>query len=184
MGAATYSIPIAVPPGTAGMAPSLSLNYSSQSGNGIIGFGWSLGGLPAVTRCPQTMAQDNAHVGVNYNSSDRFCLDGQRLLVINGGTYGADLSEYRTETESFSRVIAHTTAGNLPDWFEVHTKSGQIIELGHSTDSRILAQATSVARVWAASKISDTAGNYMLGPIRRIRASIIPPTSSIPATRA
>src|ERR1700679_4219265 len=102
-GAATYSIPIVVPPGTAGLAPSLSLNYSSQSGNGILGFGWSLGGLPAMTRCPQTIAQDNAHVGVNYNSGDRFCLDGQRLLVINGGTYGADGSEYRTEIESFSR---------------------------------------------------------------------------------
>jgi RHS repeat-associated protein len=162
-GAATYSVPIIVPPGTAGLAPSLSLNYSSQSGNGILGFGWSLGGLPAMTRCPQTIAQDNAHVGVNYNSGDRFCLDGQRLLVINGGTYGADGSEYRTEIESFSRIIAHNATGVTgPGWFEVHTKSGQIIELGNSTDSRILAQSTSVARVWAASKISDTVGNYML----------------------
>lgn len=51
--------------------------------------------------------------------------------------------------------------GGGPGWFEVHTKSGQIIELGNSTDSRILASGTSVARVWAASKISDTVGNYM-----------------------
>jgi YD repeat-containing protein len=162
-GAATYSVPIVVPPGTAGMAPSLSLNYSSQSGNGILGFGWSLGGLPAITRCPQSYAQDGTHIGVNYNSSDRFCLDGQRLLVINGGAYGADGSEYRTEIESFTRVIAHNVTGvSGPGWFEVHTKSGQVIELGNSTDSRILAQGTSVARVWAASKVSDTVGNYML----------------------
>ncbi len=161
-GAATYTIPIVVPPGTAGLAPSLSLNYSSQSGNGILGFGWSLGGLPAMTRCPQSYAQDNAHVGVTYTSTDRFCLDGQRLLVINGGTYGNDGTEYRTEIESYSRIILHTQGGVTGRaWFEVHTKSGQIIELGNSTDSRILASGTSVARVWAASKISDTVGNYL-----------------------
>ncbi|HEX4860971.1 MAG TPA: FG-GAP-like repeat-containing protein, partial [Rhizomicrobium sp.] len=162
-GAATYSIPIIVPPGTAGLAPSLSLNYSSQSGNGILGVGWSLGGLPAMTRCPQSYAQDNAHVGVNYNVGDRFCLNGQRLLFVSTtGNYGDNGTEYRTEIESYSRIILHTQTGVTgPAWFEVHTKSGQIIELGNSTDSRILASGTSVARVWAASKISDTVGNYM-----------------------
>jgi RHS repeat-associated protein len=161
-GAATYTVPLAVPPGTGGLAPRLSLNYSSQNGNGILGFGWTLGGLPSVTRCPRTVAQDNVHGGINYDSNDRFCLDGQRLLVIGGGTYGADGTEYRTEIESFSRVIAHNVAGVTgPGWFEVHTRSGQIIELGNTTDSRILATGTSVARVWAANKICDLAGNYM-----------------------
>jgi len=160
-GAASYSMPILVPPGSAGMVPSLSLNYSSQSGNGILGFGWSLGGLPAVTRCPQTVAQDNLHATVNYDGYDRFCLDGQRLLVVVGA-YGADGSEYRTEIESFSKVVAHNTTGvSGPGWFEVHTKAGQIIELGNSVDSRILAQGKTAARVWAANKISDTVGNYL-----------------------
>src|SRR5438876_11007167 len=45
-GAATYRVPIAVPSGTAGMVPSLSLEYDSQSGNGIAGVGWSVAGLP------------------------------------------------------------------------------------------------------------------------------------------
>ena len=76
-GAATYSIPLAVPPGTAGMEPRLSLNYSSQSGNGIAGVGWSLGGLTAITRCAQTIVHDGQTRGVQLDANDRFCLDGR-----------------------------------------------------------------------------------------------------------
>ena len=51
-GAATYSIPIVIPPGTAGMVPQLSLQYLSQSGDGILGLGWMMTGLPTISRCP------------------------------------------------------------------------------------------------------------------------------------
>jgi hypothetical protein len=159
-GGAGYGISIAVPPGTAGLAPPLSFQYNNQSGNGLLGMGWSLGGLPAVGRCPQTMAQDGVSGRVNYDVNDRFCLDGQRLMAINNGTYGADGTEYRTEIESFSRVISHGTAGTGPAWFEVHTKSGQIMEFGNTPDSQVLAQGKTTARSWAVNKVSDTKGNY------------------------
>ncbi len=159
-GNASYSIPISVPPGTAGLAPTLSFQYNNQSGNGLLGMGWSLGGLPAIGRCPQTVAQDGVMGRVNYDANDRFCLDGQRLMAINNGTYGADGTEYCTEIESFSRVISHGTAGTGPAWFEVHTKSGQIMEFGHSADSQVLAQGKTTVRSWAVNKVSDTKGNY------------------------
>ena len=130
-GAATYSIPIAVPPGTAGMKPSLSLNYSSQSGNGLLGMGWSLGGLSVIHRCPKTVAQDGVLGGVNFDANDRFCIDGQRLVAITG-TYGAPNTEYRTETESYSRIISYGTTGTGPTSFKVWTKSGQIMEYGNT----------------------------------------------------
>ena len=38
-GAATLSIPIAVPPGPGGLAPALSLSYSSDRGDGPFGLG-------------------------------------------------------------------------------------------------------------------------------------------------
>lgn len=159
-GAANYSIPIAVPPGTAGMAPSLSLVYSSQNGDGIVGFGWALSGLPVIDRCARTLAEDGAHGGVEYDFNDRFCLNGQRL-VSTSGTYGADSTEYHTELDTFVRVISYGTAGNGPSYFKVWTRSGQIMEFGNTTDSRILAVGTSTARSWALDKITDVKGNYL-----------------------
>src|SRR5262245_44012613 len=158
-GAAAYTVPIAVPPGTAGMAPSLSISYNSQARNGLIGVGWHLEGLPSIGRCARTIAQDGVRGSVNYDANDRFCLDGQRLVAISGA-YGADGTEYRTEIETFSKVVSHGTAGTGPAWFEVWTKSGQRMEFGNTTDSRALAQGKTTARDWVVSKVSDTTGNY------------------------
>ena len=43
-GAATYSIEIMAPQGTGGLAPTISLDYSSLASNGIAGVGWNLSG--------------------------------------------------------------------------------------------------------------------------------------------
>ena len=158
-GAASYSIPIAIPPGSAGVMPSLSLDYSSQLRNGLLGAGWMLAGLPSIGRCPKTMAQDGAPSNVNLDANDRFCMEGQRLIATSGA-YGADGAQYRTEVDTFSKIISHGTAGNGPAWFEVHTRSGQTMEFGHTANSQILAQGKSTARSWALSKLSDTKTNY------------------------
>src|SRR5579871_984999 len=162
-GAATFSVSIAVPPGTAGMIPALTLDYTSQStsqtGGGLLGIGWSLGGLLSITHCPKTVTQDGGFGGVNFDANDRYCLDGQRLVAISGG-YGADGTEYRTEVESFSRVISHGVAGSAPQWWEVHTKTGQVMEFGHTADSALVLHNQSSVFGWALSKMSDTKGNY------------------------
>src|SRR4051812_43151889 len=158
-GAAESPIPTRVPPGMAGMEPALALVYNSQAGNGLVGVGWNLEGLSAITRCPMTMAQDGLRGAVNYDANDRYCLDGQRLVALSG-SYGADETEYRTERESFSKVVSYGTAGNGPAWFKVWTKSGQIMEYANTADSRIEAQGKSTVRVWAVNKISDTKGNF------------------------
>ena len=159
-GAFTYNIPIAVPPGTAGIEPKLSLAYNSQGGNGLLGMGWSLGGLSVIHRCAKTVAQDGILGSVNYNANDRYCLDGQRLVAINGA-YGADNTEYRTESESYSRIVSYGSQGSGPTYWKVWTKSGQIIEYGNTADSRIEAQGKTEVMLWSLNKHSDTVGNYL-----------------------
>ena len=153
-GAATYTVPIQVPPGVAGMQPQLALVYNSQAGNGLLGMGWNISGLSAITRCPRTMAQDGVRGGVNYDANDRFCLDGQRLILV-GGIYGAAGSEYRTEMESFARI----TYDGLT--FNIQSKAGLTNQYGGTTDSRIEAQGRTVIRVWALNRTTDAVGNSM-----------------------
>lgn len=125
-GAATYSIPIEIPTGTAGVQPQLALTYSSQGGNGLLGVGWSISGLSAITRCPQTYGQDNNLTGLTFTSTDRFCLDGKRLMRTGGeAPYGAHESEYRTEIDTFSKITAFGDQGGAPRWFQVRTKSAR-----------------------------------------------------------
>ncbi len=153
-GGANYSIPIQVPPGTAGMVPSLALTYNRQVQSGILGTGWSVSGLSIIQRCGRTIALDGVKGGVSYDANDRFCLDGQRLVAINGGAYGADGTEYRTEREAFSRIISYRDvafAGSGPQYFKVWTKSGQILEYGVTEDARIEAQGKATVRLWARS---------------------------------
>ncbi|OOG37817.1 FG-GAP-like repeat-containing protein [Polaromonas sp. A23] len=165
-GAATYAIPIQVPPGVAGMQPQLSLEYNSHGGNGLLGIGWNLGGLSAISRCPKTMASDEVRGSVNLDNNDRFCLDGQRLILVTG-SYGANGSEYRTERESFSKITAiggdngtsATYSGPLS--FSVQTKAGLTLHFGSSVDSRIEAQGKAAVLIWALQKMTDAKGNYL-----------------------
>jgi len=62
MGAATYTIPIEVVPGTQGMQPNLSVTYNSFGGMGLLGMKWNLTGLSAITRCGQVPYYDNEKI--------------------------------------------------------------------------------------------------------------------------
>lgn len=95
------------------------------------------------------------------NKNDRFCLDGQRLRTVDGHTYGGNGAVYRTELDTFSRIISNGTAGSGPAYFTVETRDGKIIQYGNSADSRIEPQGKTSARTWAVNKVSDHAGNYM-----------------------
>ena len=161
-GAATYSIPIAVTPGSGGMQPSISLEYSSANGSGIAGYGWSLAGLSSIVRCGQSMLLDGQFHALDFSYADRYIFDGQRLVAISGDD-GCNGTEYRLESDNFTRIISYSdgTSGNGPTWFKAWTKSGLIVELGHTVDSAQKLGERPEVFTWQVNKISDTVGNYM-----------------------
>lgn len=187
-GAATYSIPLYGVPGTAGVSPKLSLSYSSQGGYGPLGKGWSISGLSSISRCRATReagdfisggaVTDGNPAPINYTSTDRYCLDGQRLLAVANtpacaaAPSGLTAQQYRTEIESFQRVCAYT-GSNGPAFFTVERKDGSISWYGDRVTNA--AQALSYggyfnstapgkgafALSWAQTRFQDSTGNYI-----------------------
>jgi len=175
-GTPSFVLPIAVPPGIAGMEPKLSIAHTGSGASGPLGLGWSLQGLSTITRCPLTFAIDGKRASVGFAPTDKLCLDGQRLIPVNAS--GAPVmtlddargvstayQEFRTEKDTFSRIraygIANSSDVNGPLYFKVWTKAGQIYEYGNTTDSRIEAQGKNVVMAWAVNRISDTLGNFI-----------------------
>lgn len=161
-GAATCQIPIEVPPGSGGMAPSIFVNYNSQSAFGLLGIGWHLSGISSITRIPRTLHHDGITGGVSLDADDRFALDGNRLIMVAGSVYGEDGGEYRTELNTFVKIISYTSnISNGPDSFLVYTKSGLLMRYGTSSDSRIEAQGKPQSLTWQLKEVTDLSGNSM-----------------------
>jgi len=169
MGAATYTIPIEVVPGTQGMQPNLSIVYNSFGGMGLLGMKWNLAGLSAITRCGQIPYFDNNKMEtVLFNFNDRFALDGGRLIQIGNGCYGGDGVRYATEVENFTRVVSvgGGTTGP-PDYFVAYTDDGTIIEYGNTTGNtsnskqNLITDSSTITLSWYINKITDANGNFM-----------------------
>ncbi len=157
-GASTYDMPIKIVPGTGGMIPDLAVIYNSLSGNGILGQGFSLAGLSSIDRVSLNYYNDGKATSINFND-DKFALDGNRLIAISG-VYGANGTEYRTENNTFVKVISYGSVNGDPQKFIVYTKDGLIKEYGYTADSRFEAQGKTEVLSWKLNKVLDTKGNY------------------------
>lgn len=161
VGGGTYTIPIAAPPGTNGVVPSVALAYNSMGGNGLVGMGWSISGLSMISRVPRSIYQDGVAGSVELNTDDRFALDGVRL-VAKTGTYGADGTVYATESETFAKITSYDLAGvGGTGWFKVEAKDGTIMEYGTDADARRQFDSSSPTIFWLLKKIKYPDGNYI-----------------------
>lgn len=176
-GTSEYNIPIAVPPGRAGMEPVLSLRYSGTRINADVGVGWRVEGLSSITRCPRVYALDGYSAPIRNDGRDLFCIDGKRLEAV-AGPYGGNGTQYRTLIESFAKIesfredpgFQHDPLPGItpvgrdqqgPDYFRVWTKDGRIVTYGKSRDSLVFGR-DGVRNTWLVNRVEDRSGNTII----------------------
>ncbi len=170
-GAATYSVPIELPPALSGLQPSIALQYNSQArpipfpqsisgiqpSAGFMGLGWHVSGISSISRCPTDFTRDDDIDGVDYDDNDQFCLDGQRLVLLTG-THGVADAEYRAQNNGFDKITVSTSDTNGPLSFKVWRKNGQISEYGTSLNSRQEAPNGNAIHRWNIASLTNKTG--------------------------
>ncbi len=155
MGGLNYTIPIELPKGINGMQPNVSIVYSSQGGNGLLGWGWDLGAGSRITRTGQTIYHDGQLTAANLTKNDRFVLDGQRLMVVDGD-YGMPGSEYKTENDCMSKIEYYRAIiVESRTYFKVWDKTGNLLEY----HDRLCSPDGSKEIMWMLSTVTDRYGN-------------------------
>ena len=146
-----HSIPIKVPKGANGMQPEIALVYDPGAGNGIVGVGWQLAGLSAITR-------------VNYGSGIQ-CSGGDTYAHTQLGILMAQPDgSYRSKRESFTKLVPSSSCGNGPCSWTAYDRSGTQFVYGATADSTLACGATGTVLTWALSKVVDLFGNsYEVG---------------------
>lgn len=151
-GAFTYDLPIQVSPGSSGLQPKLSISYNSQSGNGILGYGWNLGGISSISRVSKNIYYNGVFAPVTLTSNDVFALDGQRLI-------GTDVNIYAPENNPYIKVVFNGS------YFTVTSQDGMVMEYGNTTgnnsNSLFYGVNGTVPVSYAINRITSPDGNYM-----------------------
>ena len=160
-GAANYSIPVKLPTGRAGIAPKVSLNYSSTSGYGIAGVGWSLSAGSSISRCGNIAALDGINKGVTYSNSDKLCINGSRLIETNDNLGGAT-KVYRTEIDQHLLVKQYNALNSKAVTFEVHYKNNQVGYFGTTVNSQVFHPGALGHITWLISRLEDASGENVI----------------------
>jgi len=142
-GAATYEVPIEVPPGVNGLQPDLKLSYNSYSAQkipSIVGTGWAITDSVIVRDINFTQANTSNDNFILYLNSQKYD------LIWNG-------SKWYTRIESYFNV------DNYSDYWSVNDRSGNSYKFGHNDDSKLQSNQQNYIIGWYLDTITDTHGN-------------------------
>ncbi|WP_165780475.1 RHS repeat-associated core domain-containing protein [Leptospira haakeii] len=140
------NFPIELPPARKDWGPSLNISYSGESGEGLLGEGWSLSGFSGIYR--------ETSSGMTYDSNDVFTSDlAGRLVDVSGNG-----TEYRSKPESFFRFQKQSACNDSSCTWIVKDPAGNTYTFGGSSDS-IITNSTGIPVIWGLTKAEDRFGN-------------------------
>jgi RHS repeat-associated protein len=163
-GTGNFSIPLAVPVGRRGLQPTLTLEYSTGSGNGMYGLGWSMS-VPGISR-------KTARGVPRYDGHDTFVLAGNEDLVPVESIPGGGV-RYQPRTESlFARIVHWSDPAASQDFWEVTTRDGVLSRYGTERplgapgewrDPAVVADPGDPRRIfaWKLTLTRDPLGNHV-----------------------
>ncbi|MCM1199122.1 MAG: FG-GAP-like repeat-containing protein, partial [Clostridium sp.] len=156
-GARIYDIPIATASDVP-FVPSVSLQYSSQSGEGMAGYGWTLSGLSSIVRTGKSMYYHSEVSAPLVSDADAaFSLDGVPVLRSSKGVSG-----YTYETVRGNILVRKFPATNVAaKYFEVLYPNGSKAVYGFKDGSggEVSYPLTEVTDI-AGNRITVSYGKY------------------------
>ena len=169
-GTGNFSVPITLPAGRNGLAPQLSLSYSTGNGNGPFGLGWQLS-VPGVFRkTSRGVPRYVDAAGAGENRADVFVLSGAEDLVPVAGSYPGRV-RYRPRTEGLFARIEHVRDDSGNYW-EVRSTDGLLTRYGTPRpadadptwhDPAVVCDPADPVRVfgWRITQTQDPLGNLI-----------------------
>ncbi|MBR1564078.1 MAG: hypothetical protein IJ650_01895 [Paludibacteraceae bacterium] len=174
-GTAELTYPIEIPAGRNGMQPDISLRYSSGSGNGVLGYGWSIS-QPAITidtrwGVPRYDSRFESEIYmlenmqiVQKDSNPELELSYQSHNLLNRSS--GNVTFIARDTKNCDLIVRH---GDSPRkyWWSVTGRDGTTRYYGkYSTDTDVnnncvLKDASGNIGYWALSEMTDLYGNYV-----------------------
>lgn len=146
-GIATFSVPFSLPAARGGAQPSLGLSYSSSSGSGLAGMGWSVG-VPYIARQTDRGLPGYDDQAAWHPNQDRFVFNGGQELVpiclvgAGGSCSGQVVGESMPAWAAGYQYFRPRVEGSFLRFFwspdhrtwRVQDKSGVTMELGVPLD--------------------------------------------------
>lgn len=157
-GAAISTIPVLLPPATAGFSPEVAISYSSQAGRGQVGLGWNIAAVAAITRCNKSLEEDGEFQQIFFDSRDALCLSGSKLRLVTGTnlTSGA---KYRLDSDPNTLVTQINTG--MSSYFELRRGNGEVERFGGTTNSVLIDGLNNQIYHWALSRKSNSYGRVI-----------------------